>query len=242
MARDFNGTSDLIDIANNAVYDVDNITIAFWAWTDVDVTFSVAFGRDDSSTNRCWNLGIGSAASTFRFAPFIGNSQINAQSGTGFSTGAWHHLVGTYDGSNVRLWVDGVNTATTAQSGTLDKDPVGPTIGGRSGAVQLWDGRVANALIYNRALSGAEIEMVRRGFWMLPGLLGFWPLFGVQSPEPDWSGNNNHGTVTGATRIDHPPGISLWGGTKRIQRVATAPVLPSPIKTIQQAVHRAASY
>jgi hypothetical protein len=38
---------------------------------------------------------------------------------------------------------------------------------------------------------------------------GFWPLWGLSSPEPDLSGNRNDGTVTGAVRSNHPP-ITLF--------------------------------
>ena len=35
------------------------------------------------------------------------------------STGVWHHAVGTYDGANVRLYLDGVQVAVTAASGAI---------------------------------------------------------------------------------------------------------------------------
>jgi hypothetical protein len=37
---------------------------------------------------------------------------------------AWHHVAGTYDGSNVRLYLDGVLKATTALAGPLRTDGV----------------------------------------------------------------------------------------------------------------------
>lgn len=71
---------------------------------------------------------------------------------------------------------------------------------------EIMNGKISNVSIIKRALNVSELELLKRGA-ILPTLqMGCWFLFGEQSPEPDWSGNNNHGTVTGAVRADHPLG------------------------------------
>jgi hypothetical protein len=70
----------------------------------------------------------------------------------------WYHLVGTYDGTNLRLYVNNVLTQTQASSQT-------PGLGG--GLIHLmrrwdtgdyWGGYLAIARVYNRALSADEIN------------------------------------------------------------------------------------
>src|SRR5579859_2549355 len=39
-------------------------------------------------------------------------------------------------------------------------------------------------------------------------LVGYFPLLGIQSPEPDWSGNKNNGTVTNATTVFHAGSVT----------------------------------
>jgi hypothetical protein len=67
-----------------------------------------------------------------------------------FSTG-WHHIAGTYDGSNVRLYIDGVLKATTALAGPLRTD----------GVLQLWGYAESNLIddirIYDEVLDVTAI-------------------------------------------------------------------------------------
>lgn len=59
-----------------------------------------------------------------------GNLNIQARNSSGFvrpsvtrpSDNAWHHVAGTYDGTNVRLWLDGSNVATAAMAPPLRTD------------------------------------------------------------------------------------------------------------------------
>lgn len=71
-------------------------------------------------------------------------------------TNAWRYLVGTYDGTNGRLYVDGV----------LVGGPTAFTFTGTDGSVRLgglnngaggWNGKIDHLQIYNRALTPAEI-------------------------------------------------------------------------------------
>lgn len=72
--------------------------------------------------------------------------------------GEWFHFVGVYDGSNVRIYVNGVEENSTAVTGTLVQTKQ-PLVIGRYGTV----GETANGLIddvrlYNRGLSVAEVQ------------------------------------------------------------------------------------
>lgn len=61
-------------------------------------------------------------------------------------------------------------------------------------------GLVAHVQLFASSLSLNQLKQVAA----FPGsiqnsLRGYWPLWGTSSPEPDYSGNRNNGTVTGAT-------------------------------------------
>ena len=70
---------------------------------------------------------------------------------------AWSHLAGTYDGSMLRLYVNGTLVATKAASGSIavTANPL------RFGANAIWGEWFSGALddirVYNRALTGGEI-------------------------------------------------------------------------------------
>jgi hypothetical protein len=75
--------------------------------------------------------------------------------------GAWHHVAGTYDGTTVRLFVDGVEvgegTATTIPIGYGLPNPAGQLGAFGGGCMLNWAGDLDEPRIWSRALSGPEL-------------------------------------------------------------------------------------
>jgi hypothetical protein len=74
-----------------------------------------------------------------------------------------------------------------------------PTFKGSIAEVGYW-----NTLLNQNEIaalqSGVSPNKIRRG-----SLVGYFPLYGAGSPEPDYSGNKNNGTLTGTTTVPHCP-------------------------------------
>lgn len=81
------------------------------------------------------------------------------------------------------------------------------------------DGSIASAGLWNAALTAKEIAALGQGvspLYVRPGnLVGYWPLWGVHSPEIDLVGTPHVLTVTGATLGNHAPVVPYnahrWG-------------------------------
>ena len=71
---------------------------------------------------------------------------------------AWTHLAATYDGTTMRLYVNGVQVASRPQTGNIATSTNPLQIGGDSIYGQYWSGRIDEVRVYNRALSAAEIQ------------------------------------------------------------------------------------
>ncbi|MFH1725559.1 MAG: LamG-like jellyroll fold domain-containing protein, partial [Elusimicrobiota bacterium] len=75
---------------------------------------------------------------------------------------AWHHAVGTYDGAQMSLYVDGELKQTLAVSGPIEYPNPGSdvTIGQRSphSPGDLWKGSIDEVVLYDRALSPEEVQ------------------------------------------------------------------------------------
>ena len=71
----------------------------------------------------------------------------------------WTHLAATYDGATLRLFVDGVQVASKAQTGTIVTS-ANPIRDRRRLAIhgQYFNGRVDEVRVYRVALSQAEIQ------------------------------------------------------------------------------------
>ncbi len=71
--------------------------------------------------------------------------------------GAKHHVVGTYDGSALRLYVNGVQVASTAVIGAADQTIGGMRIGSWDGTQEFFNGTIDEPALYGTALSAARI-------------------------------------------------------------------------------------
>lgn len=77
--------------------------------------------------------------------------------------GTWHHLAGTYDGTALRLYIDGEVQATTPWTGPINIDEnyyvnFGRNSQGDSTAQWYYQGDLDEVRIYDRALSQEEIQ------------------------------------------------------------------------------------
>lgn len=143
---------------------------------------------------------------------------------TGISTGSWHHIGMTFDGTNLRVWLDGVNEGTTAAGNSFTgfTDPsfrlcgiVGGLADGET-TVTRANARLAEWAIWTGILTTNDFAMLAKGFpvsRVRPSTrLRYWPIWGASSPEPDYSGNGGSLTLTSAPPLaNHVPGGPPFG-------------------------------
>ena len=72
----------------------------------------------------------------------------------------WHHYVGTYDNTTVRVYKDGqlFDSISHSGGGQLKTMSDSTTIGRSPGTSEYLDGRLSQVSIYNRALTAAEVQ------------------------------------------------------------------------------------
>ncbi len=100
-----------------------------------------------------WSFGIKNSNATY----FTLDSGVIAQSNT------WVHLAGVYNGSALEMYVNGVKSAnSTPASGTLSSESFTRYIGRKRTFEPRcdWVGSIDDVRIYNRALSGSEIQQL----------------------------------------------------------------------------------
>lgn len=159
-------------INNAAVFNGSNAAFTF---TTVPVTGSSSFSvslwlKGGSLVSGMTALHFGTDASNQAFTVYLdasskiaanftgGGGQVTAT--TSLSTSVFQMYTVTYDGNNVRLYVNGTleNTSssyTSANIGTTNK-----FIGKYAGSVNWWNGSIDEIPIWSRALSGSEITQL----------------------------------------------------------------------------------
>lgn len=93
------------------------------------------------------------------------SSAARALGTTNFVTGQWYHTVGTYDGSNVKIYVNGVLEGTAAYTATPNATDQPLVIGRWYGNYDGYyhDGEIDQVRIFNKALSSTEISQLYGG-------------------------------------------------------------------------------
>ena len=136
-----------------------------------------------------WNLYT-DAAGVARFA--IGQGHDDFGTGRVVFRDKWHYLVGTYDGKDIRVYVDGL-PGTPLPFPDADLEDTGyVSVGGAE-----WDpmvGDIDEVRIFNYALSQEEVNhwMVNQPTGDEPGLVGYWRMDeGVGVALRDRSGRGN---------------------------------------------------
>jgi hypothetical protein len=104
-----------------------------------------------------WRIKTGYSPSKWlSFDIGISRNNVRAFSNKMYSDGVWHHAAATWDGKDMKLYVDGVLAASSKYAGEYFESKMPFRIGFRSGGSVLLD--VDEAVIYNRVLSAKEIE------------------------------------------------------------------------------------
>ncbi|SVB02806.1 uncharacterized protein METZ01_LOCUS155660, partial [marine metagenome] len=125
----------------------------------------------------------------------IANTEINLDE--------WYHIAGSWDGSNLNIYVNGNLENSQDESGAEINSSASHVIIGASGEGSSghFDGLVDEVIIWDTALSGEQISelMYTQFTGNEEGLAGYWK-FNAGEGETlyDHSGNSNHGEINGA--------------------------------------------
>jgi hypothetical protein len=144
---------------------------------------------------------------SFSFSVSPDNSRVYVETAANlWVPGNWYHLVGTYDGTEIRLYVNGVLQASAPATGTMYDYGMSVRIGAFnniSSSIDYTPGLIDEVAIHNRALAATEIAAISA---MAPNPFSFTPQTGMPLSKPIVS---NPITVTGITNAT---AISITGG------------------------------
>jgi hypothetical protein len=184
-------------------------TASIWIYQTSTDGYAVAFNAPNA-VDRSWGFFLvgGSPNKMAIYGEASGGSFHYDPGSTTISLNTWYHLAFTYNStSGLTGYVNGAVDGTAAASGTLAAATslvMGQGTGGTN-----FPGRVADAAVWNTTLTAGEVLSLSQGARpkdVRPGsIIGYWPLDGLVSPEPDMSGGHNSGTLTGTSLAPGPP-------------------------------------
>ncbi len=206
QAFSLNGTNQYVEIPDSANVSITGpMTIDAWINTNDNANeHAIVEKYDGGGTNGYFfrlnsggHLGAGMCnASTC--SAVVGATQV--------TTGTFHHVAAVFDGTNLRVYLDGVLDGTA--SSVSPTDGVNPLeIGARGGSpFNFFTGLIDEVEVFSRALTADEVQFIydagSKGkckpvcVTPPPGLIAWWP---GDNTATDIQGNNNGTLQNGAT-------------------------------------------
>ena len=149
-AYSFNGANNYMDTGITSIGET--FSVSFWAKFDDVSSYQSIISKWTSSASNRWTFDIGASSGTLRF--YVADT---VASETSITTGTWYHVVGTYDGTDLVLYVDNISTTTNpVNSYTEDSSKI--FLGAYTTNLQHFDGNIDEVAIFNYSLSSDEVS------------------------------------------------------------------------------------
>lgn len=153
-----NGSSAAVNVADNAALDPSTVTVSAWIKrTTSAASFPVILSKESGSTGYVLHL-----QDTDEIKWKINGDEATdiLTTSADLSTGTWYHVVGTYDGTNLRLYINGVLSDTSPKTGAVADSSIGVTIGQYGDADNKFSGVIDDVRVYSRALTATEVKQL----------------------------------------------------------------------------------
>jgi len=154
-------TSILIEPVDAAALPAGDITVEAWVSINSGMTWGGIAGyiQDNGSDEKGWLLGYNQAG--FTFSVSTDTTLQYMPSTTKFDPGRWYHVVGTYDGSQLKLYIDGKLENSMALSGNIAYPPKAfYEIAAYHDDNEYYrlNGMIHEVAVYDTALTGEQIK------------------------------------------------------------------------------------
>ncbi len=153
-----NGTADYVDCGTAAIFDItDQVTLSAWI-------------KPANFANSAYQTFISKGDNAYVLAHTNGNRlQLAIYDGTWYSASSevvastmnstWHHVAGTYDGTQIRLYLNGAMVASTLRTGVIATNTYQLSLGRNSqNTGRAFNGELDDARVYHGVLPTSEIK------------------------------------------------------------------------------------
>ena len=166
------GVDDAVTVPDAAALDVDHVTLAAWikvsSFGDDSRLISKEFGTVQPYSIYTLNMGTAGTFVTgedhiqFRIG-LEGQNRILLESQQAVPLDTWTHVAGTFDGSTMRIFINGVADTSLAATGVLRKNDEPLVIGNSSFYARNFDGAMDDVRVYPEALDPDQVATLFSG-------------------------------------------------------------------------------
>ncbi len=237
-AYHFSGKDSVI-ASNSVQLNTDFTTISFWVKPDEIPATGEAYLLSNGGWQERWKISLPSHGKpVFTTNGSSGISDMDAGGGNELVVGVWKHVVMTHDGTNDKIYENGVLVNSKAVAGTLNhtKYPLG--IGNNPiDKYSYFKGSIDEVEIYNVALSAAEVAALYAAESLAPvinsELVADYPFSGNTDDVTKFHNNaHNTGAQLGNDRFGKANKAYVFNGTSNEITADNSPQLNSPYTSV----------
>ncbi len=210
----FNGTSTSVDFGSTNFNLSSSNTMSIGAWVKWGSKTGIASWANIVTLNNSTGSGdVGQfwlqhdwSNNYFEFAVQTTNSRKQVIGNVVCVPGNWYYVAGVYDGSAIKLYVNGKLQNSASQNGNISSfiSTYKFMIGKWANTGRYFNGEIDEVSLWNKALTQTQIRsiMCQKLAGTESGLIGYWRMNEASgSTVNDYTTNNHNGTIVGATRI-----------------------------------------
>src|SRR5712691_1746630 len=231
-AVSFNGTSSLVTVPDSASLDLSSgLTLEAWVRATSFAPSQTLIAKERPGGGFPYGVELDNGVPT----GYVSTSAFSgASSASSLPKVTWKFVAVTYDGSTLRVYVDGTQVGSAPASGSIAASSGQLSIGGDSVWGEYFNGRIDNVRIYSRALSATELAADQATPVTAPTPPPTAPTpvaayafdEGTGMSAADASGSGNTATLNGATWTSAGKyGAAVSFGASSIVSAADAPSL-----------------
>ncbi|HEY9407742.1 MAG TPA: PQQ-dependent sugar dehydrogenase [Nitrososphaera sp.] len=208
-----------IEIMNSPELNPNHFSISFWMMPTAIEPYGHIVSHSNRPQTSGWQFDVfrttgtgpsGSEVGTLRFGVFNTNGTFFSPAGVQIPADKFTLVTGTFDGSNVRLYMDGVPVGQTEFEGEYNPDPGLPLRIGSAAycsSCNRWSGVIDELRMYDQALADDQIKQLYDLSDSSVGLIGSWKFEG---DTKDFLQKHNGTTVTMLTSMVFAPDGRLF--------------------------------
>ena len=159
-ALSFDGVDDLVSVADSNLLDLTTgMTIEGWLRPTTAGTAFRTFVIKEDGSSHVYRIYANTSAQAPRAQAAIAGGVRTATGTTALPVNVWSHVAATYDGTTLRLWVNGNEVAAVVKAPSIATSTGAFRIGGRGVSPgEFFAGLVDDVRVYNVALTQAQIQ------------------------------------------------------------------------------------
>jgi hypothetical protein len=156
----FDGVDDMVRVADAASLDLTSgMTLEAWVQPTTLSGWRSVIMKEVSGGLAYTLYAHDNAPKPAAYVRIAGKTASDATSGTAaLPLNTWSHLAATYDGATLRLYVNAVQVASRAVSGSIVTSANPLNVGGNSVWGEYFSGLIDEVRVYSRALTAAEVQ------------------------------------------------------------------------------------